>query len=348
MSSETAVDSDLLKHFVPLNSLRAENLRDLAKKSEVKTASPGTALFSVGDAAKTALWIIEGKVQLLDADGKPSHTVAGGDAAAAHRLAHQSPRKVTAKCETSVKYLAVDAGLLDVMLTWDQTGSFEVSELSGDSEDGGDDWMAKLLTMPTFQMVPPANLQAMFMRMETVSVKPGQVIVKQGEDGDYFYVINNGKALVTREQPNQKPVRLAELSAGACFGEEALISDAKRNATITMLQRGSLMRLSKQDFQQLLNEPLARRIDFEAAKAMVAEGKAIWLDVRLPSEFKTGSLDGATNLPLYMLRPRLAALPKEKTYIACCDTGRRSSVAVFVLTQKGYDAFMLDGGIPAG
>ena len=65
MSSETAVDSDLLKHFVPLNSLRAENLRDLAKKSEVKTASPGTALFSVGDAAKTALWIIEGKVQQL-------------------------------------------------------------------------------------------------------------------------------------------------------------------------------------------------------------------------------------------------------------------------------------------
>ncbi len=346
MSSDSAVDIDLLQTFVPLNSLRPENLRDLAKKASVRTAEAGSTLFSIGDAAKEAIWVIDGKVALIDADGNTAATITGGSPGAAHRVAHQSPRKVTARCETPVKHLAVDAGLLDVMLTWDQTGSFEVSELSGGQADG-DDWMTTLLSMPTFQMVPPANLQAMFMRMESVNAKAGQVIVKQGDDGDYFYVLIKGKAMVTREQPNQKPVRLAELHPGACFGEEALISDSKRNATVTMLTPGSLMRLAKSDFQQLLNEPLARRIPRDEAQAMVDAGNAVWLDVRLPSEFKTGSMPGAINLPLYMLRPRMSSLPKDKTYIACCDTGRRSSVAVFVLTQKGYDAYMLDGGIAA-
>ena len=210
-----------------------------------------------------------------------------------------------------------------------------------------EDWMTRLLQTKLFQIVPPANLQAMFMRMQEITVEPGKAIVKQGEDGDYFYVIMSGRCIVTREQPNQKPVRLAELDVGACFGEEALISDSKRNATVTALTRCKLMRLSKDDFQKLLNDPLSRRIDFDAARKMIDTGKARWLDVRLPSEFQNGTLPGAVNLPLYMLRMKLAQLDQNISWIVCCDTGRRSSVAVFVLTQKGYDAFVLEKGIPA-
>jgi NAD(P)-dependent dehydrogenase (short-subunit alcohol dehydrogenase family) len=50
--------------------------------------------------------------------------------------------------------MAVDAGLLDVMLTWDQTGSFEVGELNADSQSGSDDWMSKLLQMMEESMMP--------------------------------------------------------------------------------------------------------------------------------------------------------------------------------------------------
>ena len=346
MSSESSVDTALFAPLIPLNSLRPENQRDLARKASVEVAPAGTQLFGIGDSARAAIWVLEGTVSLQDADGQETGKIQGGQAASLHRLAHQSPRRANAVCSTQAKVLKVDAGLLDVMLTWDQTGSFEVNELTAAEDDGGDDWMAKLLTLPTFQAVPPANLQAMFMRLERVTAKPSEVIVKQGADGDYFYVIIDGKAMVTREQPNQKAVRLAELSSGACFGEEALISDSKRNATVTMLTPGSLMRLSKTDFQELLNEPLARKLGAEEARERVRKGEAVWLDVRLPSEFQAGHLPDAVNIPLYMLRPRLAMLAKDKTYIACCDTGRRSSVAVFVLTQKGYDAYLLDGGIP--
>lgn len=344
--TDTAVDPLMFAGYVPLNALRPESQADLAKKSRVAEAKAGQYLFKIGEQAQHAIFIIAGEVSLEDATGKGITKVKGGDANAQHRLAHQSPRKVSARCVTDVKYLAVEASLLDVMLTWDQTGSFEVNELKTGNDSGSDDWMAKLLQMKTFQMVPPSNLQAMFMRMQEIKVEPAQVIVKQGEEGDYFYVIMSGRCIVTREQPNQKPVRLAELDSGSCFGEEALISDGKRNASVTMLTRGSLMRLAKTDFRNLLNDPLARKLSFSDAKKLVDAGKAKWLDVRLPSEYQNNALPGSINIPLYMLRMKLAALATNITWIACCDTGRRSSVAVFVLTQKGYDAYVLDKGIP--
>lgn len=345
MSADTmAIDPALFANLVPLNALRRESQSDLARKSEIKSALSGNYLFKVGDPAKQALFVLSGEIYLEDASGKPIAKLKGGEPNSFHRLAHQSPRKVSARCVSDVRYLAVDSSLLDVMLTWDQTGSFEVNEL--DASKNNDDWMTKLLQMRTFQMVPPSNLQAMFMRMVEVKAEPGQVIVKQGEDGDFFYVIISGRCMVTRESPGQKPMRLAELDSGSSFGEEALISDSKRNATVTMLTRGSLMKLSKDDFRSLLNDPLSRRIGLSDAKKMVDEGKAKWLDVRLPSEYQNHSLPNSLNMPLFMLRMKLSTLDPGTTYIVCCDTGRRSSAAAFVLTQKGYTALVLDKGIP--
>jgi CRP-like cAMP-binding protein len=340
----SAVDPAIFANLVPLNALRRESQTDLAKKSEIKTATSGSYLFKVGDPAKEAIFVLSGEIYIEDATGKPIAKLTGGEPNSFHRLAHQSPRKVSARCMGDVRYLAVDSSLLDVMLTWDQTGSFEVNDLA--SAESNDDWMTKLLQMRTFQMVPPSNLQAMFMRMQQIKAEPGQVIVKQGEDGDYFYVIIAGRCMVTRESPGQKPVRLAELDTGSCFGEEALISDSKRNATVTMLTRGSLMRLLKDDFRSLLNDPLSRRIGFSEAKKMVDEGKAKWLDVRLPSEHQNHNLPGSLNMPLFLMRMKLSTLDVNTTYITYCDTGRRSSAAAFVLTQKGYTAYVLDKGIP--
>lgn len=346
MTSDSVVKADLFSRYVPLNALRPESQADLAAKSQIQSYKTGDYLFKVGDPAKQALWVLSGEIHLEDASGKPIARMRGGEPNAAHRIAHQSPRKVAARCATEASVLMIDAALLDVMLTWDQTGTFEVRELGAADSGSSDDWMTKLLQMRSFQMVPPSNLQAMFMRMETIKTEPGQVIVKQDTDGDYFYVIMEGRCIVTREQPNQKPVRLAELETGSCFGEEALISDTKRNATVTMLTRGSLMRLSKQDFRSLLNDPLARRVDFAQAQKLVAEGKAQWLDVRLPSEYQNHHLPGSLNMPLYMLRMKLSVLRTDITYICVCDTGRRSAVASFVLTQKGFDTCALDKGLP--
>ncbi|MGQ0622788.1 MAG: cyclic nucleotide-binding domain-containing protein [Panacagrimonas sp.] len=345
MSGTDPAIATLFSRFVPLGGLRRERQVDLARKSVLLHRRQGEYLFRIGDISGGALFLVEGTLDLLDQWGHGTVGLSAGSEEARHRIAHASPRKFDARCVTDVSCLQIDGHLLDVILTWDQSDSFEVGELQSTAPRDSDDWMTRLLQMRSFQRVPPANLQAMFLRMERIEARAGQVIVRQGDEGDFFYVITKGRCLVTREQPNQRSVRLAELETGSCFGEESLIADAPRNATVTMLTRGSLMRLAKQDFQILLNEPLARRTPHAEAAQRVASGAARYLDVRLPSEFMNRHLPGSFNIPLYMLRMRTAQLDPQLSYICICDTGRRSSVASFVLTQKGFDAWILDGGL---
>ena len=340
-------DVALLKTLSPLNGLKPENLQNLAAKAKVEEISAGRFLFKQGDADKRSIYILEGEVELRSGD-EVVRSIKGGSPEAKNPIAPQIPRTVSARAKTDTTYLVLDSDLLDVMLTWDQTGSFEVSELSGDEDesDGGDDWMASVLASKVFHRIPPANIQLLFMRMEPVQKKAGEKVISQGEDGDYFYVITEGKAVVTRETPtNKQGIKLAELGVGDTFGEEALISESKRNATITMLTDGQLMRLSKENFSTLLQEPTTNALDYESAKAEVESGKAVWLDVRLPTEFQNGHEEGAINIPLVFLRLKLNQVPQDKKVIVYCDTGRRSSAASFILTEKGYDVAVLKGGL---
>jgi rhodanese-related sulfurtransferase len=205
--------------------------------------------------------------------------------------------------------------------------------------------MTMLLQTKAFHKIPPANIQAIFMRMQQINYKAGDVILKQGAEGDYFYVLTRGSALVTRETPLSKDgIKLAELRVGDTFGEEALISDAKRNATVTMRTDGAVMRLGKEDFKRLLNEPMLEWVDFADAQRIIQEGGE-WLDVRLPSEFENHHLDNAVNIPLYFIRLKLNALDQRKKYVVCCDTGRRSSAGAYILSERGYQAYVLRGGI---
>ncbi|MDH3276216.1 MAG: rhodanese-like domain-containing protein, partial [Gammaproteobacteria bacterium] len=119
------------------------------------------------------------------------------------------------------------------------------------------------------------------------------------------------------------------------------------NATVTMQTDGILMRLAKDDFQALLKEPMLEQLNQDEADKVIANGGQ-WLDVRLPSEFKVSHKDGALNMPLYMLRHKLNVLDPGKQYVVCCDTGRRSSAAAFMLKQKDFQAFVLTGGLNQG
>ena len=111
------------------------------------------------------------------------------------------------------------------------------------------------------------------MRMQRINYRARDVVIKQGTEGDYFYVVVSGKCVVTRETPlNKEGIKLAELGTGDSFGEEALIAEAKRNATVTMSTDGTLMRLGKNDFQTLLNEPLLQWVSYDQAKQIVAGG----------------------------------------------------------------------------
>jgi CRP-like cAMP-binding protein len=346
MSDAREVSVELLRTLTPLEGMKRENLHALAKKVTVKQMTAGRVLFKEGDADKRTLWIIKGLVEISE-NGRTVGMIEGGSAEARAPLNQSMPRRITARAVEDVDYLAIDADLLDVMITWDQTGNYEVGELQTSFGGGGNDsdWMTTLLQTKAFHRIPPANLQAIFMRMNRTPYRAGEVVIKQGEEGDFFYAIVQGRCLVTRESPlNQKGIKLAELAVGETFGEEALIAEAKRNATVTMLSDGVLMRLNKQDFRELMNEPLLQWVSYEKAREIIEQGGR-WLDVRLPSEHQNLSIEGALNIPLYFIRLKLSALDRKIPYVVYCDTGRRSSAAAFILVERGFDAYVLTGGL---
>ena len=338
------VSTELLRGFSPLDGLKRDNLAALARKVQIRELSPGQLLFKEGDSEKRTIYVVSGILELVD-QAKVIGKVEGGTDAARNPVAPVYPRRVTAKARDRVQFISIDSDLLDVMLTWDQTGTYEVSELQGKSDQGGEDWMTMLLQAKAFHKIPPANIQAIFMRMQQINYRSGDVILKQGAEGDYFYVLIRGSALVTRETPLSKEgIKLAELRVGDTFGEEALISEAKRNATVTMQSDGAVMRLGKDDFKKLLNEPMLDWVSMAQAEDIIRTGGQ-WLDVRLPSEFENQHLDGAINIPLYFIRLKISALDQSKRYIVCCDTGRRSSAGAYILSERGYQAYVLQGGI---
>jgi CRP-like cAMP-binding protein len=337
------VDISQLRQLSPLSSLKKDNLEALVKKTELREARTGEHLFDEGDSGKRTVWVLSGNVDLRVGDETVASIIGGNDEAR-NPLAPQLPRQFSAVATTRCEYITIDSDLLDVMLTWDQTGQYEVSELQG-TDESNDDWMTTLLQTKAFHKIPPANIQAIFMRLQQVNHKAGDLIIKQGDEGDYFYIITRGRCIVTRETPlNKEGIRLAELEVGDTFGEEALISEAKRNATVTMESDGALMRLGKEDFHTLLNEPMLDWVEKPRADEIVAEGGQ-WLDVRLPSEFEAFHQEGAVNIPLYFIRLKLKTLNPDVTYVVCCDTGRRSSAGAFILNERGFQTVVLKGGL---
>jgi CRP-like cAMP-binding protein len=344
MTENTTVELSVLRSFSPLDGLKSENLRALARKTTIREISQGRVLFKEGDTDKRTVYLVSGTIDLLT-EGHIVGTIRGGTPDAKHALAPILPRRSTARVASDrVEYISIDSDLLDVLITWDQTGTYEVGELQAGAA-AGDDWMTMLLQSRAFHKIPPANLQAVFMRMQRIDYSAGDTIIRQGDEGDYFYAIVQGRCSVTRETPlNKDGIKLAELGVGDTFGEEALISGAKRNATITMLTDGTLMRLPKEDFNALLNEPMVHWLNFDDAKGIVASGGR-WLDVRLPSEFEHCHFDNAINVPLYFVRLKLKTLDPAVSYVVCCENGRRSSAAAYILSERGFDTYVLQGGI---
>jgi CRP-like cAMP-binding protein len=251
MSDDAAADPSVLRRFSPLDGMKKDNLQALARKVSRHQLAANRYLFKEGDKDKRTYWLLSGLIELLEGE-RTVAMIRAGSAEARHPLSSHLPRRFSARAVDPLEYLAIDSELLDMMITWDQTGTYEVAELQAQISGAGTggDWMTILLQTQAFHRIPPANIQAIFTRMQRMACRAGETVIQQGDEGDYFYAIVSGRCVVTRETPlNRSGLKLAELAVGDTFGEEALISEAKRNATVTMLTDGVLMRLNKDSFR---------------------------------------------------------------------------------------------------
>lgn len=360
-SSPRSIDETVLMRLEPIAALSPERVRELAALCYPETVPAGGTLFREGERDGRAVFLLRGEVRLSSAVAGLNRTVRAGtpetraplpgealpSSEARHALADKQPRQATAVAETDVEVLPIDGELLEIMLTWDQLLASQARMHAARRVDGPEQSMAVILQSLAFRNLPPARIDQLAARLERTLVEAGQVLIREGEEGDYYYLIERGTAEVARAAPGGGRSPLAMLGRGGAFGEEALASGARRNATVTMKTDGVLWRLAKQDFVELLRAPLLNWVSREQAAARVRSDRARWLDVRHPAEYAFARVPGALLCPLQDLRSLAKDLDQGFEYICYCKTGRRSSAAAFLLSQLGFRACVLKDGLQA-
>jgi len=342
---------EILGRLEPIHSLSEERQRELARMCSAEHHDLGSDPLRLIHPAGQLIYLLRGELR-VNLPGGGARLMVGGCDEANWPLGQQFPMPVSSKAITDVQLLRLDSNQLDILMTWDQlcaaappassrakdatvwrtmSGIFHTSSLVGGA-------LAQL---------PPAQIGELMPRFERIKAKRGQTIITQGEEGDYYYVVESGRCEVTR-QVSGAEIWVAEIRAGDAFGEEALVAGERRNANVRMKTDGALWRLSKPDFVEFLQAPLLHGVERADAERRVASGKALWVDVRYPAEFGQDGLKGALNIPLKEIRNAADVLDKRKEYIVYCQSGCRSSVAAFLLAQRGLNASWLEGGLVKG
>lgn len=333
---------EILRDLIPLNALGEDRFREIAASLAIQDVSSGRYLFGEGDRDNRSIFLLDGVINFLDRNGKVTGVISAGTDPARYPLANRQPRMVTARAATKSVIASIDSTLLDVMLTLDQSTITGSVNIGAHSEQ---DWMTRMLQSDAFAKLSPSDIQRLIQALEPVPYSAGDTVIRQGDEGDYFYIIREGTCSVTRLASGKGwDVPLAELGAGDCFGEDALVSDGRRNATVTMLTDGALMRLSKLQFLDILKKQLVHYVSYDLALDATRSGDR-WLDVRLAEEHANGALKDSISIPLSAIRANTSRLDLETRYIVYCDTGRRSAAAAFLLTQRGFDVAVLEGGL---
>lgn len=341
------VEEKLLQTLVPVNSLTSDHLESLMRDQSIEAVCEGSCLTSVGDYDSKNIYLLSGTVKVSDAMGRAT-TITADDPECRYPLEDFQPRRHTIVAETDCSIIRFDSDALDAMLAWDQVSHYIMLDIASQRDlDEDAEWMLTLLKSNLFYKVPPMNIRQILNRFEASYFSSGDTVLRQGELGDCCYFIKEGQADVYKSEGEKEyPEKVAELGVGRCFGEDALVNQEVRNATIKMQTNGVLMRLDKQDFFLLLKTPTAGSFSFNEARGENTE-TTCWIDVRTQDEFEKGHYQSAINMPLNILKLKSRMLDKNKRYIVYCNSGRRSEAAAHLLGEEGFSISAVAGGISA-
>eukprot|EP00931_Biecheleriopsis_adriatica_P097314 TRINITY_DN7107_c0_g5_i1.p1 TRINITY_DN7107_c0_g5~~TRINITY_DN7107_c0_g5_i1.p1 ORF type:complete len:780 (-),score=209.02 TRINITY_DN7107_c0_g5_i1:63-2402(-) len=127
--------------------------------------------------------------------------------------------------------------------------------------DASDSQAQKFLAqVKLFKRLPTDQLPTLALACEPVVFKPGQVVIKQGAEGNEFFIVRAGEAVVSVS--NQQ---VAVLKDGDYFGENALLRDEPRTATITAKTDLKCFKVTRTKFEEL---GLRSKLDFPQRKAV--------------------------------------------------------------------------------
>jgi cAMP-dependent protein kinase regulator len=117
-----------------------------------------------------------------------------------------------------------------------------------------------------FGHLDKANFNQVIDAFKKMEVPAGENLIKQGDEGDYFYVVISGKVDIFVARKGDKPPgnKVLSVSSGAIFGQLALMYNAPRAATCSVVEDASVWALERETFQQtLINQQSVTKKGYE-------------------------------------------------------------------------------------
>ena len=330
---EDSLKPEDLQRFIPFDELSATAVQELIPHFRVSQKGAGKIVFKRGVQDEDCHFLLEGTLDLADESFKVI-TIHGD--AEENLLALDASHPVhrsAAITKTACTIASIKRDYLQLISTW--------VELSGElPTDEDTDWLETLLTSDLFSHFPPSNIQQLLARFEEREVKLGDVIIREGDTADECFVLKEGRAVVTRTH-NHHVTTLAALSSGALFGEDSLISQLPRSASITMSSDGVVLALSRENFNSLMKTPVLEYIAESELPDLLENSDVgvIILDVRSRQDAADSPILHARHVALSDLRALIPTLSSSFLYIVAGET--RAEAAAYILSEAGLDVRVL-------
>lgn len=188
-------------------------------------------------------------------------------------------------------------------------------------------WQLRFLASPLLQQLTPVHWQQLLQGLAVESLAAGATLIEASTPATDCWVLQSGRARVHSGERV-----LAVLEPGALFGEDALITGAVRNASVSMLTDGRVGRLAAERFERWLLGAVIRPLGAIGARTPICiDG------VPLPGHRSLG-------LPLGRIRDPALRLSRAAAYCVTGGSLRERWLAAFVLAQQGYDVLPLESG----
>ncbi|KAK2190260.1 hypothetical protein NP493_85g06017 [Ridgeia piscesae] len=199
----------------------------------------GEVIIQQGDEGDNFYVLDQGEVDIYVNNEFVSRIVEGGSFGEL-ALIHGTPRAATVKANTDVKLWGIDRDSYRRILMGSTIRKRKMYE----------EFLSKVSILENLDKWERLTISD---SLETVQFEDGQVIVRQGEAGEDFFIITEGSASVfQRKAENEEPVEVGKLGPSDYFGEIALLLDRPRAATV--IARGPLkcVKLDRARFERLL------------------------------------------------------------------------------------------------
>ncbi|CCF55695.1 hypothetical protein KAFR_0A02590 [Kazachstania africana CBS 2517] len=227
------LEKSIGKNFL-FNKLDHDNKRLVINCLEEKHVPKETVIIKQGDQGDYFYIVEDGNVEFIVNDAKVSSSGSGssfGELA----LMYNSPRAATVIATSDCILWALDRLTFRKILLG---SSFKKRVLYDDL----------LKSIPVLKSLTTYERAKLADALDTKYYEPDQVIIKEGDVGENFYLIEYGECQVTREDKGL----LTTLHKGDYFGEVALLNDLPRQATVTASKKTKVATLGKSGFQRLL------------------------------------------------------------------------------------------------